>query len=178
MAYVYIKTFLTIFPTLLCYDTHSQYVFGATAMNPCLARADMSKCLEDHLRPTRWQCGVMSLFPHYWQQENRIPDMRKRSQPKRTLQPLCSKSKQKKEGRTKEEQEEEGSQSKSHDSGDSVVVLKRFFKTQGFEVLRLKMKRELKRDQSLWDQNWSLEVKEKTHLKVEKKHTDNETMLK
>lgn len=46
----------------------------------------------------------------------------------------------------KEEQEEEGSQSKSHDSGDSVVVLKRFFKTQGFEVLHLKMKRELKRD--------------------------------
>lgn len=72
--------------------------------------------------------------------------MRKGSQPKRTLQPLCSKSKEKKKERKKGEQKEEGSQSKSHDSGDSVVVLKRFFKTEGFEVLRLKMKRALKSD--------------------------------
>lgn len=72
--------------------------------------------------------------------------MQKRSQSKRTLQPLCSKSKGKKKERKKRKQEEEGSQSKSHDLGDSVVVLKRFLKTQGFDVLHLKMKRELKGD--------------------------------
>lgn len=76
-------------------------VFGATTMNPCLARAEMPKGLGKHLRPMRWQCGVMSLSPHYWQQQNRNPHMRKRSQPKRTLQPLCRKS----DGKKKERRE-------------------------------------------------------------------------